>query len=587
MSDHGRLAGMDTDVWTQDQIDAGIRIHGMHNLPYGVIRIPNIETEVCIIDVASGNVAMTVPLELRAMNGRLSGEDVYSFEFTTLTTPGIYKAYLPGVGISDEFEINDDVYQAAAVTAARTFYHQRSGMALEAPFADFRFTRPENHWFTGGPNNSVVGGWYHSSIADSALYSGEAVFQADVEAAAPVLNRDPGTALDLTGGWCDAGDYGRYTPTAAAAVWQLLTAYELAPTRFPDNLWNIPESGNGISDLLDEVRYETDWLIKMQDPTDGGVYHKLTRSGFDVGLPHEDPRAQFLFEKTTHGTAIFAATMALSSRVFEPIDANLAATYLQRAELAWQFLENHPSETPEGGFFNPSYPLTGEYNDDNDYDNRLWAAAELYRTTGQSAYRTFFEDWYNDPETDPPDQQGQPDWKHHYMKAYWAYQATTHPTDAALQQELRDEFFIRSADEQLIPRLENNTYHESARSDVPIFFGYGSHSRSLTYAFPLLQAFYLTGDQQYFDAAAVNANTQFGANPLSMSFVTGIGDRYPMRPLHTPSISDDVSEPFPGLPVFGVTTHMSNGHWTGRYTSARQPTRRTLHGLRQRLGWLS
>ena len=103
---------------------------------------------------------------------------------------------------------------------------------------------------------------------------------------------------------------------------------------------------------------------------------------------------------------------------------------------------------------------------------------------------------------------------------------------------------------------------------MPEFIGFGSHSRSLTYSFPLLQAFSLTADPRYFDAAAINANAQLGANPLSLSFVTGVGDRYPMRPLQGQSIHDDVLEPIPGFPLFGVVTHLSNGSKVGFETQS-------------------
>ena len=259
VSDSGRLAATDIDAWQQDSIGSTDHtVHGLFSLPYGALRIPNPATDVSIRESTTGETVMTVPLELRSVNDFLSGEDVYSFDFSHLTTPGIYEAYVPGIGVSDEFVIGDDVYQAAAVAAGKSFYYQRSGTSIDEPFSDFRFARHASHEFSSDPNAPVLSGWYHPSVADSPLYNGESVFQGDVEAPAPNAFGDPGTVVDLDGGWFDAGDYGRYIPSAVDALWHLITAYDIDPSRFPDGLWDIPESGNGISDLLDEIRYETD-----------------------------------------------------------------------------------------------------------------------------------------------------------------------------------------------------------------------------------------------------------------------------------------------------------------------------------------
>lgn len=569
ITDTGPNAGTDVDPWSTTTLGAADHtLHAIASVPYGAMRLPKTPPDVLIRDAISHANVTTVPLELRAYNDVLAGEEVYSFDFSSLTTPGVYEAYLAGVGVSDPFVISDDVFQAAAITGARGFYYQRSGPALATPYADFRFDRPENHWFTDGPNDTVINGWFHPSVADSPFYAGESVFQGDVDAAAPTPAEEASSPIDVTGGWFDAGDYGKYVGPAVDTLWHLFTAYEIAPDRFTDGLWNIPESGNGVSDLLDEARVEIEWLRKMQNPINGGVYHKVTRQTWDVGMPHEDARPQFVFEMNTYDTATFAAIAASASRIYASIDPTFAADLLAQAELAWSFLESNPTAVPVNGVQLPGGHAGGDYIDRTDEDNRIWAATELFRTTNNTAYLDFFHDWY-DSAGSHPGQDRQPGWKQHYPKAYWAYQATTHASvRSTLQDGLRNTYFINPVDVQVVPRTEMNAYHMGARSDVPVFIGFGSHSRSLTYAWQSILAWHLTSNDDYLEMARINANVQLGANPLSESFVTGLGARYPQRPLHGPTRSDDVAEPIPGLPVFGVTHHLSNGLAAGFNTQS-------------------
>jgi hypothetical protein len=119
------------------------------------------------------------------------------------------------------------------------------------------------------------------------------------------------------------------------------------------------------------------------------------------GMPGEEPGPRYLFERTTHDTASAAAALASAARVWAPYDAAAAAAWLATAEQAWGFLEQH-TETPVGGFKNPLYPPTcpgdtGEANDEYDSDNRLHAAAELYRATGKAKYNDYVRAWFANP----------------------------------------------------------------------------------------------------------------------------------------------------------------------------------------------
>ena len=194
------------------------------------------------------------------------------------------------------------------------------------------------------------------------------------------------------GGWHDAGDYGRYVVNSGISTGSVLWAYELFPAKVGNVKLNIPESGNGTPDILNEARFNLEWMLKMQDD-DGGVWHKQTSthfSGFvmpqDDTLPSEVIGTGSAPFKSTCATADLAAVAAIAARVYAPFDTKFAARNLAAAKKAWQWAEQNPNVT----FKNPPGVSTGEYGDNNCSDERLWAAAELWRTTGDASYNQYF-----------------------------------------------------------------------------------------------------------------------------------------------------------------------------------------------------
>lgn len=521
--------------WRIEPLDCKETLRGVFSLPYGALRLSNPAPVVTLHDVITGDKVMTAPLRLEAANWYLSGEDVYSFDFSALKTPGTYRAYVPGLGVSDTFQIGNSVLDHAAYTVAHAFYYQRCGTALIQPYAEKEFVRPADHEFE--PDGRKLDAVFHESLPNTPLSAGEV----------------PGTMRDGHGGWHDAGDFGKYVPTAAAALWYLFTAYDIEPLNFRDATWNIPESGNGTPDLLDEARWELDWIVRMQG-SDGGVYHKLTSQKWFEGMPHKEDSPRYFFERTTHDTALAAAVLACAARLWRPYDKDLSELYLSRAVKAWDFLERHPDAVPKDGFRNPPGNTTGEYSDPEDTDNRLWASAELYRTTGRPAYRQYFESWWATNGSRP---WGWNAWRHFYRCAYWAYlRSPWQDSNPGVKQEIR-QGFIRNAND-IVALTYANPYKNGAKLNVPEWIGWGSFNQSTEYAFRLLQAWSLVKDDKYLNAALLNLDTQLGANPLSLCFITGLGKRSPMDPLHHPSLHDGVKKPFPGLPIFGVAAHLPN-----------------------------
>jgi len=519
--------------WRDERMPVKETVRTVFAVPYGALRLPVPVPVVTIQEVAGHRNVMTVPLRLEATNWSLSGEDVYSFDFSALKAPGIYRASISGLGVSDPFQIGEDVLDRVAYCTAHAFYYQRCGTELKPPYAEERYSRKPCHGHT--PSGAMTDAAYHESLSGTPLFDGE----------------KSGTMAEGQGGWHDAGDYGKYVPTAAAALWYLFTAYDMAPHKFTDGAWNIPESGNGVPDLLDEARWEVDWITRMQRP-DGGVYHKLTSQVWFKGMPQDEKTPRFFFERTTHDTASATAVLSCAARLWRPFDASLADHYLKRAVLGWNFLKKHPLPTPKGGFRNPKGNTTGEYCDAEDVDNRLWAAAELYRTTGESEYKRYFEDWWKRHREHP---WGWNEWQHFYRCAYWAYAtAAWSDGDDGIKRAIR-EGLLRKADE-VVSRTCANPYRNGARLDVPEWIGWGAFTQSSTYAFLLLQADYIEKTKQYRPGALRNLDAQLGANPLSLCFITGIGKRSPRDPLHLPSLYDEAQDPIPGLPIFGVAAHL-------------------------------
>src|SRR5690606_4601775 len=136
--------------------------------------------------------------------------------------------------------------------------------------------------------------------------------EVEVHASAASADRPAGTVISAPRGWYDAGDYNKYIVNSGISTWTLLAALEHFPTFWRQRDVNIPESGDAVPDLLDEARWNLLWMLDMQDPADGGVYHKLTTLRFGgMEMPERDTARRYVVQKTTAATLDFAAVMAM------------------------------------------------------------------------------------------------------------------------------------------------------------------------------------------------------------------------------------------------------------------------------------
>ena len=338
----------------------------------------------------------------------------------------------------------------------------------------------------------------------------------------------------VTGGWHDAGDYGKYVGPGAVTVAHLLYSYILCPKGCSDEL-NIPESGNGVPDILNEARYELEWMLKMQRK-DGAFYHKLTKDHFaPFIMPQEDHDPEYLMPVSHCATAAACACLALSYRVYREFDAEFADTMLNAALRASKWLDENPEFIP---FVNPEGVRTGMYGDRSDNDERFWAACELYAVTGEAEYQKKAEALYSDELR---------------ITSYgWAEVSGLgamcclfeigDKLENTLYSVIKERFISEC---RKIQSLSESTGYGTALP--PKGYGWGSILPIMSNAMSMIMYEMLTGDTSMRENALMQWNYALGLNALDICFVTGFGERSVMNPHHRPSGSDGIDDPVPGL----------------------------------------
>jgi hypothetical protein len=297
-----------------------------------------------------------------------SGDKAWRFDFSSVTRWGEYYIYDPANDTrSARFRIDHDVYEDVLKQAARMYYYQRRGAAKSLPYAEARWTDGTNFM---GPLQDT-----HCRLINN-----------------PVLS----TEKDLRGGWFDAGDYNKYVNFTVSPISDLLFAYRQNPLAWPDN-WNIPESGNGIPDLLDEVKWELDWLLRMQN-ANGSVLSKMGVNQFQGASPPSAETSQVFYgAESTSATLSAAGSFAQAAPIYQAVGlTNYANTLSNAAVAAYNWAVANPSVMFTNTGFASANPEVGtQYPYTYDRNNlRIRAAVFLYDLTGQAAYRTFVESTY-------------------------------------------------------------------------------------------------------------------------------------------------------------------------------------------------
>ena len=501
--------------------DAGLHVDQVGYLPahpkVAMVSVDAIGAEdtFTIVDDATGKAVFTGTLT-PAKHDAMTEENLRQADFTKLDQPGRYRLVVGGK-TSYAFAIGKDVYDEPTVENWRSFTLQRSGTKIDDPETGLK----------------VADG--HAQDRHATVYFDDALHQ-------------KGQKLDVSGGWYDAGDYGKYTTTGAQATAQLMLAYELHPDHFKRGQLRFPSGvafEKHLPDALSEVKYELDWLQKMQR-ADGSTFHKVAGKswpGFDK-TPDSDTQDRFIYGSCSSATAMYGATMAIGARVYRAFDKAYADELLDKAELAWSYLQ----ATPE-----PVYRQdpgqedgSGPYDKRTDLEERLWLAAELFRTTGDPSYEDYiFEN--SDRAARMTSTPSFPTWND--MLALGQYAYIKAPKADASKRASVERAFLGYADATL-QRVNEDGMRCAL---LPGEYTWASTKNALAKAGVLLLASDLARDTAkqaaYQNGALDQIHYLFGRNGLDQSFMTGVGGSFPQHPHNR--IHESTGAYVPGLVVGG------------------------------------
>ena len=456
-----------------------------------------------------------------------AGEITHQIDFSDFKQPGQGYVLVVGTDKSDPFSIGNDVFHKLKYDSLAFFYHQRSGIEIAMPYAgDTKWTRPAGH---------VVDKKVPCEKGSGCSYS-----------------------LDVVGGWYDAGDHGKYVVNGGITVWTLLNWYERTKALgksladYGDGKLNIPENKNGKNDLLDEVRWELEMFMKMQVPEGeklaGMVHHKLNSekwSGIPT-MPHEDSIPRVLKRPSTAATLNHAAVAAQCARVYKDVDPAFANKCLVSAEKAWVAAEKNPNiyapgDDKEGG---------GPYGDIDTTDEKYWAAAELYITTGKPEFLKAAQSIPN-----------------HYLKVAkqagggissmsWQNVAALGTISLAVVPSQLPKGDVTKARDAVVAAatkfassVDKTAYRvpfESSGGRYP----WGSNSFVVNNGVILGLAYDFTKKDVFLQDAAEAMNYLLGRNPMAKSYITGFGTRPLENPHHrfwAHQADNRLSSPPPGI----------------------------------------
>jgi len=489
--------------------DSDVRVNSIGYLPTRAkhITVAGGGSDFAVRRASDDSVAFSGTLGPAAVD-TATGDMVAVGDFTGLTEPGTFYVEVPAVGRSVTFAIGADVFRAPFSAAMLGFLGWRCGSSVSFTYGGSTFGHDACHLDDGHLD-----------------YLGQA-----------------GATRDGTRGWHDAGDYGKYTVNGAFALGMMLAAWErhhgaiaLVPSA-------VPEKGGAIPDFLAEMKWEIDWLLTMQySATDGRVSHKLTSLVFEAFVaPEADTGIRYFVPYGTAATADFVATLAEAARLFQPYDTAFSQRCLAAAQASYAYLVANPANVAadQTAFTTGTYATT-------DGDDRLWAAAEIWETTGDGAALTDVESRINALTTIVD---ADFDWGNLKNLGLFTYLLSTHPG--------RNQAVVaRVRASALTAANAVVTAHDASRYGRGVVrFYWGSNGSVARTALLLDAANQLTGDSKFLDVAVDQLAYLFGRNNYNRSQVTGLGIAPPLHPHHRTSASDTVVDPYPGLLVGGGTT---------------------------------
>ena len=423
-------------------------------------------------------------------------------DFSEIQTEGKYQAYIDDEPIGHPITIGDKALEEAGKASIKFFYFQRASTALEEEYAGI-YARAAGHLDTAVK--------YHPSTGKT-----------DTEA-----------TFNGSKGWYDAGDYGKYIVNSGISTYTLLQLYQQNKEYYDTLKLNIPESSNDIPDLLDEIRWNLDWMLTMQDD-DGGVFHKLTTKQFaGTIMPEKGTAQRFAIGKGIEASWDFAAVVTLASEIYKPYDPEFAQKCIDAAQKARIWALTHPYEIYE----QPSDVGTGTYTGSVEWASKLWTNIEMYRVSGDTSVSSIIKSL---PISNK--KAVLQSWQNNYMLGIFTIAMSPDAFEAEMVDSATS--IITTMADNYVKSLDNNGYGVAlAKGD----FYWGSNGVAANKGMVLIHAYILTKDEKYLNAALSIVDYILGRNPLDKSYLTGYGVNPVMKPHHRPSQADSIDAPVPGM----------------------------------------
>ena len=480
---------------------------------------------------SSGTVVMTGTTTPKGLD-KDSGDSIHLIDFSDYRTNGEGYTLVAGSAESHPFDITSDIYSNMMYDSLKYFYHCRSGVPIEPKYTipkvgenNIKWARPAGHnpdkattqIFTEGP-------WAYTHIH----------------------------TLDITGGWYDAGDYGKYVVNGGISVWTMQNQYERtlniggsSSAPYADGTMNIPESGNKYPDILDEARIHMEVMLKMQIPSGmplaGMVHHKGHDEiwGILSLAPHEDETLRVLKPPTTEATLNLAATAAQSYRLWKNLDPTYAIKCIDAAEIAWDAAVENPDRFAPLDQCISGYSYAQQYEVDDDF---YWAACELYVATGDSKYYDYIKssEYFLKVPTmltkgEEVDSPSSFNWENTHSMGTLTLALVDCGLTAAEKQTAIDN--IKKAADFYI-NLENSQGYGiplkqcKVVGDVSSGYPWGSNSYVMNNCIIMAYAYDYSHDLKYLNGVTIGMDYLMGRNPLDYVYVTGYGDHYVKYPYH-------------------------------------------------------
>ncbi|MGI4803220.1 MAG: glycoside hydrolase family 9 protein, partial [Janthinobacterium lividum] len=397
-----------------------------------------------------------------------AGVKTASADFSALHQTGNFVVSVSGLTNSYPFSIQPSVYADAAKASIKAYYFMRASTGLPEKYAG------KWHRAAGHPDDEVL---IHPSAASA--------------------NRPAGTKISASRGWYDAGDYNKYVVNSGISTGTLLSLYEDFPEHMRSVQTNIPESGNQVPDLLNEISWNLRWMLNMQDPQDGGVYNKLTNANFDaMEMPDKDKTPRYVVQKGTAATLDFAAVTAQAARIYKAFPKQfpgLADSCLAASKQAWLWAQKNPNLAYNQDAMNKNFEpkiTTGGYGDAVFTDEFLWAASELTITTGDNQYYSAVN-ILADPSMPLPG------WSQVKLLGFYSLAQNQNKLAGKAKSDLPEikKRLIAFAN-QLVAGADATAFHTVFGKNEREF-GWGSNSSAANEGVALIKVYQLTNDKQY------------------------------------------------------------------------------------------